>query len=148
MGAGSLPREVRIIHLWGKHTRTFLAVDILKVTHKGQHAAMRPARHHYCTRLSLLSHWSSYSMKHHNYHAVYDKFIAFARANTELIPVRFTALWTVSMVAAQLQKLSPWRRHGFIYSRTGVANPCLMAQLLPQNVLFLILLWLNKISDK
>jgi len=46
-------------------------------------------------------------MKHHNYHAVYDKFIAFARANTELIPVRFTALWAVSMVAAQLQKLSP-----------------------------------------
>jgi len=24
------------------------AVDILKVTHDGQHVAMRPARHHYC----------------------------------------------------------------------------------------------------
>jgi len=31
------------------HGRTCLVVDILKATHKAQHAAMLPfARHHYC----------------------------------------------------------------------------------------------------
>ena len=37
------------------HAQIYLAVNVLKVTHKGQHAVMRPARHHYCSSLLLLT---------------------------------------------------------------------------------------------
>ena len=44
------------------HARRCPTSDILKVTHKGQHAAMRPARHHHCGHLlsfvNLILKWS------------------------------------------------------------------------------------------
>ena len=44
------------------HARRCPTTDILKVTHKGQHAAMRPARHHHCGHLlsfvNLILKWS------------------------------------------------------------------------------------------
>jgi len=41
-------------HFWQGHAKPYSgmpAIDVLKVTHEGQQAAMRPASHRYCGSL-------------------------------------------------------------------------------------------------